>query len=240
MAGEGGRFAAFARASRLDAFRRASLPVWLVSCAVLAAAIVAKVRLGVPWYVLMGDPASVTGKPFYLGFVSNVGIVAWSAIATVFLFRHHQERAARGPADWRRFLLWSGLFAALLGFDDLFLLHEQVLPDYLSIAQPFVVGAYAIACLAYLLGFAGQIARTAYPVLVVALALLAASVALDQLHDRWELYLPGSGFLEDALKLLGIGTWLSYALHTCANAPSPGARTGAFGKLRFGASTAAR
>lgn len=216
-----GAEAGFARVLRWDVFRSVSVPIWLVLGAVLAAAILAKVRLDVPWYFVMGDPATATGWPFFVGFVSNVGVVMWAAIATVFLFRHHVERAAQGPSEWSRFLLWSGVFAAVLGLDDLFLLHDQVLPDYLSIGQSLVVGLYVVLCLGYLLRFSGQIARTAYPVFMAALGLLAVSVGLDQLQDRWSVYLPASGFLEDAAKLLGIGTWLSYALHTCARLPLP-------------------
>lgn len=211
-------------ALRFDVFRGVSSPIWIVLGFVLGAAIFAKVRLDIPWYFLMGDPATATGWPFFVGFVSNVGVVMWAAIATLFLFRHHLERASRGPSEWSRFLLWSGLFTAALGLDDLFLLHDQALPEYLSISQPLVVGVYVVACLAYLLRFARQIARTAYPVFFVALGLLAVSLALDQVLDHWSIHVPASGFLEDAAKLFGIGTWLSYALHTCAALALPAHR----------------
>lgn len=216
-----GPAAGLARALRIEVFRSVSAPIWLVLGAVLAAAILAKVRLDVPWYFLMGDPATATGHPFFVGFVSNVGVVMWASIATLFLFRHHVERAAGGPSEWSRFLLWSGLFAGVLGLDDLFLLHDQVLPDYLAVSQSLVVALYVVLCLGYLVRFSRQIARTAYPVFIAALGLLAASVGLDQLQDHWSIYLPASGFLEDAAKLLGIGTWLSYAIHTCATPPLP-------------------
>lgn len=213
------------RTFRAEVFRRVSVPIWIALCGVLAAAVLAKVGLGVPWYYVMGDPATATGSPFFVGLVSNVGVVMWTAIATLFLFRHHVERVAQDDSGWAPFLLWSGLFTAALGLDDLFLVHEEVLPHYLGVGQPIVLGAYAIACCTYLLRFAGHIARTAYPVFFVALALLAVSVALDQLQDQWSIYLPASGFLEDAAKLLGIGTWLSYALHTCATLRFPARRS---------------
>jgi hypothetical protein len=205
----------------LDVARRVSLPIWIALGAALAAAVLVKVRMDVPWYFVMGDPATTTRSPFFLGFISNVGALAWTATATVFLFRHFLERTVAGPSAWSRFLLCSGLFVALLGLDDLFLIHDQVVPDYLSASQGAVVAAYAAAGCAYLGVFRHQIALTAYPVLFAAFALLAISVGLDQLQDRWSIYLPASGFLEDAAKLLGVGTWLSYALHTCATLPVP-------------------
>lgn len=200
--------------------RDVTLPVWAALSLVLAAAVVAKVGFGVPWHHTLGDPATTTGWPFYVGFASNVGAVMWAAMAGIFLFRYHMHRALGGEPRWGRFLLASGLFTALLGLDDLFLLHDQVFPDYLGVSQVIVVGAYGALGILYLLRFAPQIARTAWPVFAVAIVLLASSVVLDQMMDRLSIYLPGSGFLEDAFKLMGIGTWLSYAVHTCAMPPA--------------------
>lgn len=210
----------------IQVFRSVSLPIWAVLCAVLAVAVVAKVGFAIPWHHTMGDPATTVGWPFYLGFVSNTGAMAWTAIASIFLFRFYTHRAAGGDAQWGRFLLWSGAFAALLGLDDLFLLHDQAFPKHLAIGQPVVLGAYGLLACVYLVRFAPQIARTAFPVFALALALLGASVVLDQMQDHLSIYPPGSGFLEDALKLLGIGTWLSYAIHTCASFPPTGAAVG--------------
>ena len=200
--------------------RGASVPIWLILGGVLALAVAVKYRFNVPWYVVMGDPATATGSPFFAGFVSNVGAVMWAAIATVFLFRFHLDCRPGRPSEWTRFLLWSGLFAALVGSDDLFLLHEELFPKYLSIPQVVVVATYGVLAIAYLGRFRTQIARTAYPLFLLALGLLGVSVALDQIADRWEVYLPAGPFIEDGAKLLGIGTWLSYAWHTCSRPPT--------------------
>lgn len=204
------------RGLHLDAFRSASLPIWAALCAVLGAAVIAKVRFGIPWGHVMGDPAVVTGWPFYLGFVSNVGAVLWAAAASIFLFTYYVHRSNHGDAEWGRFLLCSGVFVSVLGFDDLFMLHDQVFPDYLSISQPLVIGSYAVLALIYVARFAPILLQTAYPVFLAAMGMLAFSVALDQLQDHLSFAFFGSGFFEDAAKLLGIGTWLSYAGHTSA------------------------
>lgn len=165
---------------------------------------------------MMGDPAAVRGRPFYLGFVSNVGAVLWAAAASVFLFSGWVHRSAGGDAQWGRFLLCSGLFVGLLGLDDLFMLHDQVFPNYLAIKQLVVVAGCAVLALLYVAHFAPVLRQTAYPVFAAAMAMLAASAALDQVQDHFPIEFLGRGFLEDALKLLGIGTWLSYAIHTSA------------------------
>ena len=53
------------------------------------------------------------------------------------------------------------------------------------------------------------------------MGLLFMSAALDQLADHLAVAYFGKGFLEDAAKLLGIGTWLSYAVHTSAGLLRP-------------------
>lgn len=204
---------------RLPRGLAAGVAVWAVLCGILALAVVAKVRFGIPWHHTLGDPATTTGWPFYLGFVSNVGALLWTSTSAIFLFRSHLERAAGGAPAWGRFLLASGLFTALLGLDDLFLVHDQVLPDYLAIPQAAVLGGYGALGLAYLAAFRREILRGPWPLLMLAFGLLGASVLLDLMQDRLGFYLPASGFLEDAAKVMGIGTWLAYAVSTCAAPP---------------------
>jgi hypothetical protein len=203
-------------ALRLEVFRSASLPIWAALCLVLGAAVIARVHFEIPWQHMMGDPAVATGWPFYLGFVSNVGAVLWAAAASIFLFTFYVHRSSGGDAQWGRFALCSGLFVGLLGLDDLFMLHDEVFPEYFSISQSLVVASYAGLATLYVARFAALIAQTAYPVFVAAIAMLGASAALDQIQDHFSIAFVGREFVEDAAKLLGIGTWLSYAIHTSA------------------------
>src|SRR5262245_35086518 len=175
----------------------------------------AQAFLAIPLRVLMGDPAGVTGNPFYLGLVSNVGVLLWTSTASIFLFTASLQRRPE-EKEWQRFLLWSGLFVAWLGLDDLFMLHDGVFRDVLSIPQPLVMGTYVALAFLYLARFAPQILRTAYPVLLAAFGLLAISMVLDQIHDRFHVGLPARLLWEDGAKILGIGAWLSYAIHTSA------------------------
>lgn len=209
---------------QLEIFRSTTLPIWAALCAVLGAAVFGRLKFQIPLHLMMGDPAATTGAPFYLGFVSNVGAVLWAAAASVFLFSFYVHRSSSGDVEWGRFLLCSGLFVGVLGLDDLFMLHDQVFPDYLSVGQSLVVATYAVLAFIYVARFASVIAQTAYPVFISAVGMLAASVALDQLSDRFSFSFFGSSFCEDAAKLLGIGTWLSYAIHTAAAVLRPAAK----------------
>jgi hypothetical protein len=202
------------RMLRLEVFRSTSLPIWAALSIVLGAAVIGQVRFGIPLGHTMGDPAAVAGWPFYLGFVSNVGALLWAAAASIFLFSFYLHRSSRGDAEWGRFLLCSGLFVSVLGVDDLFMLHEEVFPYYLSIPQLLVIASYGVLASLYLVRFASSLAQTAYPVFLAAMGMLAASAGLDQMKDLLAVDFVGAGSCEDAAKLLGIGTWLSYAIHT--------------------------
>lgn len=200
------------RALRLEAFLSHAFPMWIALCAVLGAAVLGRVHFDIPWKHMMADPAVAAGGPFYLGFVSNVGALLWAALASIFLFSAWLHRASGGDADERRFLLCSGLFGGLLGLDDVFMLHDEVLADY----QFLLVGSYGVVAALYAARFASILSRTAYPLLAAAVLMLGASAALDQLEDLFSLSLADGGFVEDGAKLFGIGTWLSYGLHTCS------------------------
>src|SRR5918999_2789230 len=200
-------------ALHVDVLRSASLPI-CVALGVLCAAKIARVYFDIPWFHMMGDPAAITGWPFYLGFVSNAGALLWAAAASIFFFSYHLHRTSGGDAEWGRFALCSGLLVGLLGLDDIFMLHEAVIPKYTPISQTLFVAMYAGLAALYVVRFASLIAQTAYPLLVGAVAMLAVSVGLDQMKDIFSIVVFGQGYLEDAAKLLGIGTWLSYAVHT--------------------------
>ena len=202
----------------LDRQRPALLrTVFWLSCTLLpllGAVAFARARDGIPWAHLLGDPATALEAPFYIGLVSNVGVLLWAATASVFLFGWALLRRRGGDVEWRGFLLYSGVFVAWLCLDDLFLLHDVVFPDVLGIPQPAVAAAYAALALAYLACFAPLVLRTDFLVLVLAFGLLAASLALDQLHAVRELLPIAAALWEDAAKLLGIGAWLSYGIAT--------------------------
>lgn len=167
---------------------------------------------GIPLSDLTRDPAAVTDTVLYIGILSTLGLLLWSASTAICLFaaallsrdRRHRQ------ASW--FLLCSGLLCLLLTFDDALLLHERVFPYLLNTEFGVFVG-YALIVGVYLLYFARQILTTDYLLLLLALLFLSSSAAMDQ-------FLPTSmwrgleTFFEDSLKFIGIVFWLAYFTHT--------------------------
>ena len=146
------------------------------------------------------DPVSVMGGPAYIGFISNVGIVLWiSAAATALTAALWVTPAARN------FLLATGVFTLLLGLDDLFMLHEDILPR-LGVPQKATVLTYAVLATLYALFHHREILRG--PVMLFGLAgfFLGMSVAIDSVFP----FSSAEASVEDAAKLFGIVFWFLF------------------------------
>ena len=161
----------------------------------------------VPPVFLLRDPANVADYPFYIGLLSNIGVLLWGASAAICLFT---ARAIRGRVE-AAYLAAAGLLTTLLTVDDLFLLHEDALPIYLHIPERLVLGSYVVLTLVFLLRFARLILRTDYLPLLFALGFFAVSAVVDVWFSRqsWAFW------VEDGLKLLGIVSWLMYFTRIC-------------------------
>lgn len=169
-------------------------------------------RADMSFGVFTQDPLALTkGKP-YFGLLSNIGILFWCATTTACLF------VSTLVQKNRRFFIMSGLFTLLLLLDDLFLLHEEVLPQGFGIRQRYVLLVYLMITLLYLTGFRIFIRRH-YPAIIIgALAFFGLSLAEDLLFlapEDWH-YL-----VEDGAKLFGIITWFNYFLLVCREEVTP-------------------
>lgn len=170
--------------------------------------------VNVPIAQFTRDPAAVMNGPFYAGALSNVGVLLWCASAAVCFFGASLLRAevrtshgAAIPAQAQPFLLASALFTCLLLVDDLFMLHDLVLPEYLQLRERYVVLTYGLLMLGYLVAFRRLILRTDWLILVMAGGFFACSIVVDKLPET---LLPMHHVFEDGAKFLGILGWLLY------------------------------
>ena len=167
---------------------------------------------GTPLNQLTRDPAAITNHPFYTGFLSNVGILLWSATTAICLFSAGLVLQRHTGSSWGRFLYWSGLLTLLLTLDDLFLVHEVVLPDHLGFPEQLMYVTYLGLGLAYLIRFRRIILTTEYPLLGLAVMGMGLSVIFDGYNDLGGTGLPAglSTLVENGAKFLGIVSWLFY------------------------------
>lgn len=160
-----------------------------------------------PW-MLTGDPTALTDSRWWLGFLSNLGIMLWSAAAAMCALGTVLVHRSGWGGRSTLFLLASTALCLALAVDDAFLLHEEVLPAHLGIPEKAVYAAYAVAALAYVGLFWRTLLRTDYVVLLVSLACYATSIAIDLFTYNM--------FVEDGFKFAGIVFWVLYFAGTVA------------------------
>jgi hypothetical protein len=193
----------------------------LILCAGLPLAAAFAVGLVEPDLVatLFRDPAASTNSPPYLGFFSHLGVLGWWAGAVSSLLA--ATVLPRSPA--RPVLLCAGALTGLLMLDDLFMLHEEVLP-HLGLSERLVHAFYCIALAAYLLGCKSFHRSMDWPLLLASFALLGTSAIVDFAADFGRFTL----LIEDATKFAGIAAWSGYhvlAARRCLQRePAPSSR----------------
>jgi hypothetical protein len=143
----------------------------------LASVITFSQRAGVSDVVLRSDPATATNMPFYLGFLSNAGLLLWSAGAVTCLYS--SWLLSGGRQDMRRLALGGGVLTAWLLLDDMFMLHEAVLPR-LGISEIVVMAVYAVLVSCFLILNARRLLQTDPLFLGSALLFLGLSVIVDE------------------------------------------------------------
>lgn len=199
------------RATRVLAW--AAAPALLTVAATLLVTALTDVRTN----QLVNDPAALHDFPVYVGVFSHLGVGLWVASATIGLFAWGVLRRDGRPAA--RFFRATGLLSAALAIDDLLLLHERVAPSVLGVSEVTVFAVEGAAALAIGVRHAGFMFADGRGLLVLAGVAFAASVGMD----LWD----PSGLdvlVEDALKMLGIGVWLSFLATRAAGAVRPAAR----------------
>jgi len=155
---------------------------------------------------LTRDPLATAQLPFYVGFVSQVGLMLWAACVAVTLFAMLMLPDATHHT-MKRFLLMAGIFTLFLALDDAFLLHEEVFPKF-GIPELLVYIGYFGLFAAFLFVFRRQFSTTPYVLLLTALVCFALSIGFDELPlERWNI---NPFLIEDGFKLMGIMAWGLY------------------------------
>jgi hypothetical protein len=188
---------------------RPLLCLYVAAAALLGGIAAHSAITGAPPYLFTRDPAAIHHANPLLGAVSNLGIVLWAAAASMALFASRQLARVAEARMTRAFLLAGGLLSCWLLLDDLYMLHERVLPDWLGVPQPLIFVVYAGAVVVLLARFRGVIRATDSLPLALALACFALSAAIDQGPPAWHRW-DALVLVEDGAKLFGICGWLAY------------------------------
>lgn len=159
----------------LDQSRRQWLMLLLVYVPPTIFLLVLTMQRDVPAHDLMADTASIANVPIYIGLVSNLGILFWGATVTICVFT---MVLLWQQSSWFSFFAGSAGLTLLLLLDDKFMIHDRVLPQN-NIPEVVYVAFYGLVCAAYMVTFWRYFRQTDYVLLMIAVALLGFSVAVD-------------------------------------------------------------
>lgn len=162
--------------------------------------------------VLCDMTSGETCPPSYTGVLSNLGILFWTASATISIFTagvlmipptQAQEPHTRNAIF---FLLAMGLLSALLLFDDLLLLHEKVYPK-VGLPEKLAFGLYGLLFLITLIRFRTFFLKTDFLLLAIGFGFMALSIVVDTFPEDWSSF---HHLFEDGFKFLGVVGWCTY------------------------------
>lgn len=173
----------------------------------------------------------------YDGMISNLGILLWWAAASVTGFATLVAMSLSARTYDIVALAMAAVFSAWLAIDDLFLLHDIVLP-LIGMPQPATYALYGAIVFAYI-ALAWRVVLTAFPIfLLMAISALGLSIVIDILAGHnfgaisdWLRANQRTEFLlEDGFKFLGIGFWccvhIAAAMKVVEEAAIPSAQEG--------------
>lgn len=195
---------------------RVTALAYVIALGLLLLAVVAASWQQVPVGDLTRDPAVVLdGHPF-TGAISFIGVLCWSATASICLFASGLENRRSAP-DQASFLFAAAGLTGLLLVDDLFMLHDWILPVYLGIPEFFIYLTYALLALAYVIFYRQIILDHAAWLFAAAALFFALSVGTDLVMPDG----PAIYIWEDGFKFLGIISWSLFHISVAHRALAP-------------------
>lgn len=171
------------------------------------------------------DAASTVEEPFFLGGMSNLGVVLFFAAGAICLFAAAILRRLEPKGQQAMFFMSVGVLTVVMSLDDLLQFHEEVVSEVIlgnrNVIGPvdgelLVFALYMASLLFILVRWNGLIRTTDYLFLIVSLAFFILGMSADRgliggsaVKDKEVRVL-----IEDGCKFLGITGWLHYFART--------------------------
>ena len=193
--------------------RRQDIWIYLLTFIPCAALLfIAGFQSAVPIEYLTKDPLVVAKLTegdccaVYFGLFSNIGILLWCGTAAICLFSALLTLSQNGCWKGASPLIAAGLFTTWLMLDDMFLVHEKLLPE-LGVAEQVTYVFYACLAIMYFVAAWRTIIKHRASLLLISLFFLGTSVVIDSiLHSESDLHV----LVEDGAKILGIAAWAAF------------------------------
>ncbi|MCP5027386.1 MAG: hypothetical protein GY929_13980 [Actinomycetia bacterium] len=186
--------------------------VWGTGLLVLA---FAGLQNQVPVSDLLNDPATVAGVMWYAGLISNLGAIGWTVAAAAAAGAAFVARVGGRPRSTITFLRGGALVGAMLLVDDLFQVHQRLVPREVGLSKPIVLLIEVVLAGGWVISSYPELKRTRWHLLVMAGGAFFISLVVDQLISGPE---AGARILvEDGAKFLGVLAWALYFVRTAGD-----------------------
>jgi hypothetical protein len=167
--------------------------------------------LGVDLGYFTRDPNTILKGHTYTGMISNAGIFFWSASATICFFAAVFLYRIKAPQQQFLLMLFAGLLSFVLGFDDVFQMHEKMFSNIRYVPEELFFLAYFICIVFIVVVCFKTFLQTDFVLWSLALFMFLMSMIVDKGiipvdSDR--------AFWEDSFKFTGIILWAAYYLRT--------------------------
>ena len=158
---------------------------------------------GIKGQLVLRDLAQTCGTPAGVGLLSNLGYLLWLAAAAVALFTAYSgQPGVRGKQY--ELLACGGWFSFILCIDDMFLLHDRY------VGQTFFYVVYMVFAALIATRYRRQLMASRGELFLLAVALLGASIGIDQFQRDLPFKYETVQLVEEGAKFLGIATWVLY------------------------------
>jgi hypothetical protein len=159
---------------------------------------------GRDWWVLLRDPAAAFDFAPTAGLFSHLGVLAMAVMGAICIFA--ASLLTKGAQD-RGVLTRVGVLSTWLALDDLFMLHEALLPRILGIPEPVTLGIYVVLVAGLMRVIGMRVFTSAFLGFWVAAAFLVVMLGTDMM---FEVATSPSFLLEEVTKLCGFLLWAAF------------------------------
>ena len=138
------------------------------------------------WSIPVGhftrDPLQMLHQPPYLGLVSHLGTLMWWTGGSVGVFAAAVLRGAPAGEKTRLFLLWAGILTLWVAVDDLFMLHEVVIPQMFHVREQIIYILYGFVAVYCAIRFKAQVFQRHVALVWLTVVFSIISIVMDNWH----------------------------------------------------------
>lgn len=160
---------------------------------------------------LTRDPNTILKGHTYTGMISNAGIFFWSASATICFFMSVLLYQWKAPRSSFLLMMFAGLLSFVLGFDDVFQMHEKMFSDIRYVPEELFFLTYFICIVFIVVVCFKTFLQTDFVLWSLALFMFMMSIIVDKEIVKVD---ANHAFWEDSYKFTGIVLWATYYLRT--------------------------